>query len=69
MRPAAGGTIGATAGSHAEPRDLSSYERFKIVAVTGGIPSYLERVDPSASSDASQPRYVDAVIDFGELWE
>ncbi len=27
---------------------ISNYERFKIVAVTGGIPSYLERVDPTA---------------------
>ncbi len=26
---------------------LSNYERFKIVAVTGGIPSYLERIDPT----------------------
>jgi hypothetical protein len=32
---------------------LSNYERFKIVAVTGGIPSYLERIDPSASAEAN----------------
>lgn len=32
---------------------LSSHERFKIAAVTGGIPSYLERVDPTTSSDAN----------------
>jgi len=32
---------------------LSSYEKFKIVAVTGGIPSYLERIDPASSADAN----------------
>jgi uncharacterized protein len=32
---------------------LSNYERFKIVAVTGGIPSYLERIDPTAGADAN----------------
>jgi uncharacterized protein len=32
---------------------LSSYDKFKIVAVTGGIPSYLERIDPTASADAN----------------
>lgn len=32
---------------------LSSHERFRIVAVTGGVPSYLERVDPTTSADAN----------------
>jgi uncharacterized protein len=32
---------------------LSSYEKFKIVAVTGGIPSYLERIDPASGADAN----------------
>ena len=31
----------------------TNYEKFKIVAVTGGIPSYLERIDPSVSADAN----------------
>jgi AAA+ ATPase superfamily predicted ATPase len=34
-------------------RYLSNYEKFKIVAITGGIPSYLERVDPAASADTN----------------
>lgn len=34
-------------------RPLSSYERFKMLAVTGGIPSYLERIDPAASAEAN----------------
>jgi hypothetical protein len=34
-------------------RYLSSYEKFKILAVTGGIPSYLERIDPASSADAN----------------
>jgi predicted AAA+ superfamily ATPase len=32
---------------------LSSYEKFKVVAVTGGIPSYLERIDPASTADAN----------------
>ncbi|HUA25289.1 MAG TPA: hypothetical protein VMA54_14275 [Steroidobacteraceae bacterium] len=32
---------------------LSSYERFKVLAVTGGIPSYLERIDPASSAEAN----------------
>jgi uncharacterized protein len=32
---------------------LSNYEKFKIVAVTGGIPSYLERVDATSTADAN----------------
>jgi AAA+ ATPase superfamily predicted ATPase len=32
---------------------LASYEKFKILAVTGGIPSYLERIDPASSADAN----------------
>jgi hypothetical protein len=32
---------------------LASYEKFKMLAVTGGIPSYLERIDPGSSADAN----------------
>jgi hypothetical protein len=32
---------------------LSNYEKFKIVAVTGGIPSYLERIDPAVGAEAN----------------
>jgi AAA+ ATPase superfamily predicted ATPase len=32
---------------------VSSYEKFKIVAVTGGIPSYLERINPASGADAN----------------
>jgi hypothetical protein len=32
---------------------LSSYDKFRIVAVTGGIPSYLERIDPASGADAN----------------
>jgi AAA+ ATPase superfamily predicted ATPase len=35
---------------------LASYEKFKILAVTGGIPSYLERIDPASSADANIQR-------------
>jgi hypothetical protein len=34
-------------------RYLSNYEKFKILAVTGGIPSYLERVDATSTADAN----------------
>ncbi len=34
-------------------RYLSSYEKFKVLAVTGGIPSYLERIDAASSADAN----------------
>lgn len=30
---------------------ISAYEKFKLLSVTGGIPRYLEELDPSASSD------------------
>ena len=32
---------------------LSSFEKFKLLAVTGGIPSYLERLDPASSAEAN----------------
>jgi uncharacterized protein len=35
---------------------LSSYEKFKFVSVTGGIPSYLERIDPGLSADSNIQR-------------
>lgn len=34
-------------------RHLSSFEKFKVLAVTGGIPSYLERIDPASSAEAN----------------
>lgn len=30
---------------------ISPYEKFKVLAVTGGIPRYLEEIDPKVSSD------------------
>ncbi len=30
---------------------LSSYEKFKLLAVTGGVPRYLEEIDPALTSD------------------
>lgn len=30
---------------------ISSYEKFKVLSVTGGIPRYLEEIDPTVSSD------------------
>lgn len=36
-------------GTHANP--ISSYEKFKTLSVTGGIPLYLEHIDPKASAD------------------
>ena len=31
--------------------NMSSYEKFKILSVTGGIPRYLEEIDPGKSAD------------------
>jgi len=30
---------------------ISNYEKFKILSVTGGVPRYLEEIDPSVSGD------------------
>jgi hypothetical protein len=49
---------------------LSSYEKFKIVAVTGGTPSYLERIHPASSADANIHRLCltrEGFL-FRELW-
>ncbi len=35
---------------------LSNYEKLKILAATGGIPSYLERIDTASSADANIQR-------------
>jgi uncharacterized protein len=35
---------------------LSSYEKFRILSVTGGIPAYLERIDPRSTADANIER-------------
>jgi len=35
---------------------ISDHEKFKIVSITGGIPSYLERIDPSTSAEANIQR-------------
>ncbi len=35
---------------------ISSYEKLKIVSVTGGLPSYLERIDPSLGADINIQR-------------
>jgi AAA+ ATPase superfamily predicted ATPase len=33
------------------PKNVSAYEKFKILSVTGGIPKYLEEVDPRLSAE------------------
>lgn len=35
---------------------LSSYEKLRMLSVTGGIPAYLERIDPATSADANITR-------------
>ena len=30
---------------------ISNYEKFKVLSVTGGVPRYLEEIDPSLSAD------------------
>ncbi|MCE5294143.1 MAG: AAA family ATPase [Chlamydiales bacterium] len=35
---------------------VSSYEKFKLLSVTGGIPRYLEEIDPTVSSDENIQR-------------
>jgi hypothetical protein len=32
-------------------KKISAFEKFKVLSVTGGIPRYLEEIDPSVSSD------------------
>jgi len=34
-----------------QPQLISSYEKFKILAVTGGVPRYLEEINPKISSE------------------
>lgn len=33
------------------PKNVSAYEKFKILAITGGIPKYLEEVEPKFSAE------------------
>jgi uncharacterized protein len=33
------------------PEDVSAYEKFKLLSVTGGIPKYLEEIDPRFSAE------------------
>ena len=33
------------------PRNISAYEKLKVLAVTGGIPKYLEEIDPKLSAE------------------
>lgn len=35
---------------------LSAYEKFRILCVTGGIPAYLERIDPTTPADTNIER-------------
>lgn len=33
------------------PKKVSAYEKFKVLSVTGGIPRYLEEIDPKSSAE------------------
>ncbi|MFM8453719.1 MAG: AAA family ATPase [Gammaproteobacteria bacterium] len=33
------------------PRNISAYEQFKVLSITGGIPRYLEEIDPKSSAE------------------
>lgn len=33
------------------PKNISAYEKFKVLAVTGGIPKYLEEINPKQSAE------------------
>lgn len=33
------------------PKNISAYEKFKVLAVTGGIPKYLEEINPKLSAE------------------
>lgn len=33
------------------PKNVSAYEKFKVLSVTGGIPRYLEEIDPKSSAE------------------
>lgn len=33
------------------PKGISAYEKFKVLSVTGGIPKYLEEIDPKLSAE------------------
>jgi AAA+ ATPase superfamily predicted ATPase len=35
------------------PKGISAYEKLKVLSVTGGIPKYLEEVDPKMSAEAN----------------
>lgn len=45
-------------------RNISSYEKFKLLAVTGGIPKYLEEVNPkeSAEENIRQLCFIDGAL-------
>lgn len=32
-------------------KNISSFEKLKLLAVTGGIPKYLEKIDPASSAE------------------
>ncbi len=33
------------------PKNISVYEKFKVLAVTGGVPKYLEEINPKLSAE------------------
>lgn len=35
------------------PKNISAYEKFKIFSVTGGVPKYLEEINPKLSAEAN----------------
>jgi AAA+ ATPase superfamily predicted ATPase len=38
------------------PESISAYEKFKILSVTGGVPKYLEEIDPKRSAEENIKR-------------
>ncbi len=42
--------------NHFWPKNISSYEKLKILAVTGGIPKYLEEINPKLSAEENIKR-------------
>ena len=38
------------------PKNISSYEKLKVLAVTGGIPKYLEEINPKVSAEENIKR-------------
>lgn len=52
-----------------QKKHVSAHEKFKVLAVTGGIPRYLEEIDPSQSAEANIKRlcFMKEGVLFGEF--